>query len=334
MMDRWFLLAAIGAYPIMKALPAAATLPAVDAPGAAAIRATQVGFVDFVIRGNPADLGDWYRGVLRLPMIRGSDAEAYLWVGGTRIVELLDLAPGASAASLDDPASAPTIPVFRTRDMDGLVARLERRGTKLVARTRSALGDESLVRDPQGNLLGFRAPSALAGRRRMPRADDFNPGVSMLPPDVDGLDWIVRHVVDLDASARFYRDVVMLRELPRAAGRIRFDIGFGTTLELAPGGKASAPVTSRTQVPATFILRVEDHDLENAWLKRNDVRIVDDALSFNSAKLTYYLDPDGHMIGTDERFEPAEFKKPRRPFMEDLEIERRWKARTQLGDAF
>ena len=326
----------------LLARAAAATL--IATPGSAlaqstvatldAVRANVIGLSIFVLRTrNAVSLSEWYAGVLRLPMVRGHEVIFSHWGGETQLLELLQIETETPPNRLNDPATAPTTLVYRVHDIDGLLARLARAGVPAIARSRTPTGREAFVRDPDGNLIGFRErlrnsplPGDAEAWRRRDRGDNFNPGASMMPPDIQGFGWVVRRVADVGRAERFYAESYGLRRVGRVGDRVLFDLGENILLELAPGGRAELPVASRKVVPAVPVVRVADHDLLNRWLKANLVTITDDTLQYQTTNLSYALDPEGHMTGFDERLPPARFRKPRRPYPEELEIARRWLA--------
>lgn len=291
-----------------------------------------VGLAVLLIRTPSAEaLAAWYSGVLRLPIIRGREPTFFLWVGETLVLELLSDNSDLPAARPDDPDTAPVLLIFRVHDLTALLQRLQARGVEVVSRRSLSHGAEAFIRDPEGNLLGLRTvgrdspyASDRAAWRRFDAGDPFNPGAAMLPPDVQGLGWIRRNAVDARAAARFYERAVGLERVDEEGPLAHFQLGNGVVLEVAGGGHKVPVPASRTQVPVTFVIRVEDHMLMNRWLKLKELRIVDDALKFNSAELTYFADLDGQVVGIDERYEPHEYTTRRRPFAEDLETERRW----------
>jgi catechol-2,3-dioxygenase len=301
----------------------------------AQVQASLVGYVNFVFRTqDAAALAEWYCGVLRLPLIRGATHTFFLWTGDIQVMELLSDQSAVPPDRITDPTRAPTVPIFRVRDADAVLKRLTARGVKLASSERSRFGKTHFILDPENNLIGLRERSRASSfafdqlaQRKWTMGETFNPGASMMPPDIQQVGWVRRNVHDLKVGAHFFERIIGLNRLGEEDGRVLFDMGNNVVLELGGSGLNVLPPASRRTVPAVFVLRVEDHDLVNAWLKQNPgLRYVDDALRFNSAELTYLTDPSGHLVGIDERFEPHEFKTPRRVFLEDVEIERRWKA--------
>ena len=295
------------------------------------IRENMIGLSIFVLRTHDAlALSEWYAGVLRLPMVRGQDVIYSHWVGDVHLLELLAIETETPSERLNDPDSAPTVPVFRVTDMDALVARLTRAQVQIVRRARSTLGEELFILDPDHNLLGFRqrnaesqAPWDREARRQKREGETFNPGVGMMPPDIQGIGWVVRRVADVATCERFYGTDLGFTPLGHERGRPLFDLGANVVLELAPGGTVEPRPASRKQVPAVPVVRVESHAALNGWLKSHNVVLTDDTIQYATTDLSYALDPENHMIGFDQRLAPEKFRKPRRPYREELEIARR-----------
>ena len=103
-------------------------------------------------------------------------------------------------------------------------------------------------------------------------------------------------------------------------------------LELRGGGEHMPPPSTRERRTDAIIFRIDDHDQVNAALKSSGVPIVNDAIRFNSASLTYVLTPSGRLVGFEERFEPARYRQPRREFLEDREAIRRRRKKTEEQD--
>ncbi|MDX2225041.1 MAG: hypothetical protein SFV21_19955 [Rhodospirillaceae bacterium] len=297
------------------------------------IRANSIGFGWYIRRcPDSALLAEFYGGILRLPVIRGRAPVWFYWVGEANVLELLSqVAPHPHRDT--DPDTAACTPVFRCHDLAAYVGWLKARGVRIVRDTVHAEGRDVWLLDPDDQLVGLRernrqsgVPGNAAAWARFDRGEDFNPGCSPMPRHIQELGWIVRHVSDLDAAIRLYRDVYGFAPLGHVGRAACFDLGNGVILELFPGGVSARRPTNREEVTDAWVQRVADHDLMNAWLKQNGVHLVNDKIQFPSAELTYAADADNHLTGFEERYDPSRFGEPRRPFLEDLEAERRWHA--------
>ena len=280
------------------------------------------------IRRTPdsAALAEWYGGSLGLPLIRGRVPVWFFWGGSTLCFELKsDVAPRAERFT--DPARAPMYPVFASRNLEGSLRRLEASDADIVLRTES----EVFLLDTDRQLVCVRESSSSPFRT----GGDVNVGASPLPTDLHGWGWTVCRVPDVAAEAAFYREVCGL-ECSEGSDCIVVDIGGdvspGALLELRGGGEHMPPPSTREQRTDAIIFRIDDHDQVNAALKSSGVPIVNDAIRFNSASLTYVLTPSGCLVGFEERFEPARYRQPRREFLEDREAIRRRHKKTEEQD--
>jgi catechol 2,3-dioxygenase-like lactoylglutathione lyase family enzyme len=154
--------------------------------------------------------------------------------------------------------------------------------------------------------------------------------VSPFPDDLFGWTSTLHHVPDVAAEVAFYRDAMGFPVVGQDGDRTILDISFVTgansILEIAPGGKAQQLPTTREERTDAVIMRANDHTALNAALKARGVPMVNDAIQFNSAELTYVGTPSGAIIGFEERYDPKDFKTPRHEFLEDKEANRRWLA--------
>ena len=281
------------------------------------------------IRRTPdsAALAEWYGGALGLPLIRGRVPVWFFWAAGSLCFELKsDVPPGDER--YEDPDSAPMVPVFASRQPEVTLARLERNGGIVAGR----IDEDVYVRDTDRQLIAIR-PSNGSNSLADP---DVNVGASPVPNDLEGWLSTVCRVPDLESELRFYRDVVGLPLIGADATQATFSIGgdvaAGARLELRPGGEVLPPPATREERTDALIFRVDDHDAVNAAFKAAGVPIVNDGIRFNSASLTYVLSPSGRLVGFEERFEPADYKAPRREFLEDREaIQRRKRAKGALS---
>jgi len=128
---------------------------------------------------------DFYGKTLGLPLMMTMRTQQqnknYFWCGEDIVLDLSHHAPEGPFDARDaDPATARQVPIFRTEDLDALVATFVARGAKVLPARPTALGREAFVIDPTGRLIGFRqrdADSPLAAdreaRRRFKRGEAF-----------------------------------------------------------------------------------------------------------------------------------------------------------------
>jgi catechol 2,3-dioxygenase-like lactoylglutathione lyase family enzyme len=278
------------------------------------------------------DLIPFYRDTLGLPVMRGWEPTYFIWTGETFCMELIAEAPPRPERD-QDPATAALTPMFRALDLEALLARLGAEGVRLVARSESEDGKEAFVLDTDGQLIGFREapagspkPFDVEARRRRGRGDTYSYGWTQMPGDMQELYALRRRVANMETALAFYAKVLGLAILEQSSSGARLDAGDNFVLELAPGGSMQRlPEKDRTEIANSFVFRVDNFDATVAELEALGVPIVQ-RLEFNSAHLVYASDPEGQLIGFEERFEPHGYKTWRDPFAEDLEANRRWRA--------
>ena len=187
--------------------------------------------------------------------------------------------------------------------------------------------------DPLGGLIGLREAdpqSDLAhdveARRRWRRGEAFNVGCDPMPAGWQELGWVVRHVADVRSMRHFYTDAIGLEVIAEEDGRVLLDLGDNSVLELAPGGQAATPPAHRHELMSTFILRIRQLERFREELKARGVHMVHEFIQWPAGALTYVADPEGHVIGIEERYHPSQYlSKTIPPFPEDLEALRRQK---------
>lgn len=277
---------------------------------------------------NATALLPFYRDALGVSVVRGGEPVYFLWAGESFIIELKAEKPPRDER-ITDPDTHPCTPVFHTRDLQRTLARLIKGGGKLISSYETPFGTEAFVLDPDQQIIGLREPNG--GEQSLGRLppSDFNPGCTPLPDDLIGLRSIVRRVADIPTMAAFYRNVIGFEDMGVIEGRHLFDLGEGVHLELAEGGEIQNPPKDRVEITNHFIVRVDGHDAFNASLKNDGIKFSNDSFRWNSANMSICVDPEGHIMGFEERFEPHEYREPRDPFEEDMEANRRW--RTQTG---
>ena len=272
---------------------------------------------------NATALLPFYRDALGTSVIRGAEPVYFLWAGETYIIEL-KADDSLREDRVPDPATHPCTPIFHSRDLQITLDRLLSNGASLLSDTETAFGKEVFVLDPDQQIVGLRQP--LDGEHSNGRSavSSYNPGCMSLPDDLIGLRSILRPVADMPTMVGFYADVMGFKNLGATYDRHLFDLGEGVHLEVMSGGEIQNPPQDRGEIGNQFIVRVEDHDAFNAALKAGGIPFCNDSFRWNSADLSICVDPEGHIVGFEERFEPPEYGLPRDPFEEDLEAERRW----------
>ena len=280
-------------------------------------------------------LAGFYGGVLRLPIMRGADHTWFFWGGNGLVMELKSTKVPAPQR-FTDPLTAPTIPIWRTFDLDGLIARLRLASVAIVGQRVRSGDREAFILDADRQLIGFRQVSSASRRpwdvahlRDYRAGGHFIPGVSMLPPDIYGWTSTLHHVPDVEAEVAFYRDVCGFPLLAREGDTAIFGIGYHSgnksTLEIAPGGVAQPlPKTREDRIDA-IIMRSVDHQAINADMKRRGVPIVDDHIQYKSGELSYVGTPSGIIIGFEQRYDPKNYREPREEYPEDAEAHRLWR---------
>ncbi len=266
----------------------------------------------------------FYRDGLGTSVIRGEEPVYFLWAGESYIIELKAEKPPREER-VTDPDVHPCTPLFHTRDLNVTLARLLRAGGELISSSETPFGREAFVLDPDRQIVGLREP--IGGETALGRSavSEYNPGCAPLPDDLIGLRSIVRRVADMETMITFYRDVIGFKEVGPVNGRHLFDQGEGVHLELAPGGAVQTPPQDRVEITNHFIVRVVEHDAFNQALKDAGVKFSNDSFRWNSADMSICIDPEGHIMGFEERFEPHEYGHPRDPFEEDMEADKRWR---------
>lgn len=273
----------------------------------------------------------FYRDVLKLPVMRGKEPTWFIWGGEIFVFELIGECPPRPERDTD-PASAPLMPVFRCHNLDGLLAELAHNHVRTVGERRTKHGREAFVLDTDRQLvmLRERAPdsshaSDIEAARRRARGDTFVYDWRAMPARIQELAWIRRQVQNLSKVLPFYTDKLGLKQVGEEDGAVMLDAGDNFILEIAEGGTPQKPPEKdRTEITNSFVFHVDDHARMTALLKERGVPIVQE-IFFNSAHLTYVVDPEGQLLGFEERFEPHGYKAWRNPFAEDLEVNRRWR---------
>lgn len=278
-------------------------------------------------------LSEFYQKTLGFPFMRAGNPQAvdFFWAGEALVFEIIfegrtEVMPAVEA----DPDKAPLTPLYRVSDLDALVAELRAKQVPVTAIKQTAFGRECYLTDPFGCLVGMREVDAhsklkqdIEAQRRAQRGEAFNPGCASMPKHWQELGWIRRRVADLAAMKRFYRDVLGLAVVAETSDAVLLDMGDNSLLELAAGGVATTPPENRASLPATLILRIQNIADFKQDMQRQGVRIVHDIIQWVRGSLSYIADPEGNLIGVEEKYHPSKYF-GHAPFPEDLEAQRRW----------
>lgn len=279
-----------------------------------------------------AELTPYYQQILGLPLVRAWEKDlVLLWAGEDLIFEVkTDDNP---ARLQPDAASAAMIPVFRVHDMARWQTRMKGFGYQPVSRTRSRFGQTLFYRGPDNLIIGFeeRAESSPlpsdARALKNWRAGPFR--LDSLPPLPDTLHYLsraIRHVADVTAMSRFYRDNFGLLHLGAEGGSQLFALGDDSVLEIAPGGVAIPEPRDRSELADTFVLRTHNLDAQRTALPLRGARLKGDMIvKEETTRLQFVADPEGWIVGIEER------GKIRTRYIDDVEADRRWRARRNKG---
>jgi predicted enzyme related to lactoylglutathione lyase len=262
-----------------------------------------------------------------------------LWGGEDIVVDLAHHAPETPLSPREaDPATARQFPIFRTDDLDALMAGFAARGARTLPVRPTSHGREAFVLDLMGRLIGFRQSdldSPLAAdkeaRRRFKRGEAFNPGCASMPSHLQELGWVRLRVADMKAARAFYGARVGLRDLGAAGSAALFDLGDNTTLEIVGGGVARPAPAEQRAAESVAILRVVDFPAIMARLKAAGQPFPYTIANKPNQGFSYIADSEGNLLGLADRKPPAAYRGliPVQP--EDLEARRRWVEATAGG---
>jgi predicted enzyme related to lactoylglutathione lyase len=113
---------------------------------------------------------------------------------------------------------------------------------------------------------------------------------------VRAVDFVAIPVSDTAAGARFYRDVLGLRELFAGEGWAEYDAG-NVTLSLVPSGEEGAPTGARSAVA----LAVADVAAALSELSARGVRVVEGVHEFEPCFMALIEDPFGNRLYLHQR---------------------------------
>lgn len=268
----------------------------------------------------------WYRDVVGLPELRGRAGEsAMLYTGDTSV---LWITRGAERPpELTERSQQTVIPVLRCRDIDAVEKRLVAGGGRLLQGGTTHDSRLSYVVDPSGNITGLQSRAAHMSRIEDQEADrrwaaglPVIEGIPPLPKDIQGLDWVLVFTPEPARSIAFYQEVL---GLPMTDPRAKMlYLGETALMGNLPGGAAPPRPQHRNEVPNGVILRVHGLDAMMAAMKAQGVEFLNEDIVTrdDAGKLAYFFDPQGVLVGLQERMPISERA-------EDREATRRWAAR-------
>jgi predicted enzyme related to lactoylglutathione lyase len=323
---------------LLAAGAAAVTLASSRRAHAAASREI-MGLGWYVVFGRPSlteVMTDFYDKTLQLPpmmtMRTAQQNKNYFWCGEDIVLDLSHHALEAPLSPREaDPATARQIPIFRTEDLDSLMAGMAARGANIIPARSTFLGREAFVVDPMGRLVGFRQrdlasplPADREARRRLKRGEAFNPGCAPMPAHLQELGWVRLTVADLARARTFYGERMGLTYLGVAGGAELFDLGDNTTLEIVGGGVPRPVPSEQRAAESVMILRVVDFPTILARLKAAGQPFPFKIYNMANGGFSYMADSEGNLIGLADRKPPAAYKATLPVLPEDLEARRRW----------
>ena len=278
-----------------------------------------------------ARLAHFYKDVLGLPLLRGAQPVFMFWAGEALVFELKsDEAPVNHRET--DPKTAPCVPIFRTSSMDQLLTRLSNAAVEIVTVDSIPGGREAFILDPDHQLIGFRqmdSPCEIAWEEEAKRRKAnpvFDPGCSPMPEDIDVLLGVQCRYQDPNPIQAFYKDTVGLELMEGLKDRPTFHLGDNTILEILGGGKVLPMPKDRIEVTNSFILRTAKTDPIKTHLEQHGVPWPNPHIQWKRAHLCYFTDPENHIVGIEERYDPKDYPPGVESYAEDLEAERRYRA--------
>lgn len=278
-------------------------------------------------------LGDFYSNVMKLPFLRGGRPwpVTMYWAGEAAVFELKsDEAPMPERDR--NPNTAPCTPIFRVHGLDGLLDRLIAGGAQRVGEDLiTADFRQAYVLDPDNQILALRETQRGKGTRiddeawrRYDAGCDFDPECGEMPVDIQCLDGVLMRVADLGAMHAFYRDAIGFPEVTYSEDHVVFDLGDNTFLELRGGGHIVPVPKDRVEITNSFILRLQDTEQFKKVTKANGVHFVNEHIQWKRAHLAYFADPEGRIVGVEQRYDPENYLEPVEVYAEDTESERRF----------
>jgi catechol 2,3-dioxygenase-like lactoylglutathione lyase family enzyme len=281
---------------------------------------------------NTAALGSFYARALSLPVLRAwdtPDSSGTMLYGGD--VAAFEINRGGQPP-VSDPATAPCTPIFRTRDFDFALRTAEAAGARRIPHADEVSPATAWLCDSAGSLFGLRAaddaspsaPDHLASQRWATGQRGL-PELPAMPESIQDIGWVRVRVEDPAKLAAFYAEMLgldVLEKLPD--GAVALHLGGTSTLELCPGGVRRSPPKDRVDITDVWILRLYDYVATKAHFAVNRVHLVN-SLELKGGWLDYYVDPEGHLFGFQER-KPADPAIAQSNLTEDAAARRVWQA--------
>lgn len=253
--------------------------------------------------------GEFYRDVIGLVELRRRDTDTarniMLWAGMFSALETIW--QGQPHPDVNTITDAEVVPIFRVRDWDAVVGRLEDANTRFLSDSPEQDGTLFFT-DPDGFACGIRPPAAgsdlapdIEANKRWPGELVELPDTPPLGAGIQDIGWLRLHVADPQALAAFYSRVVGLDLLENNGEHgVTLHLGETTALELRPGGQTRPVPGDRKELPDVWILRGYDFQGFTEKMSANGVPLVN-ALTLGAGSLNYYADPEGHVFGFQER---------------------------------
>ena len=253
----------------------------------------------------PASLVSFYQTALGLRQLRpaGPTGSVMLWAGDIVMLELSTLTVGVDSLARRDDFGF----LLRAHDYDH-TKKVVTQAKATVDREEKSNGRALYARDPAGLIFGLWDAHLGSGFPTDSVADVIwkngaitLPNTPTLPASLQDIASIHLKVANPAAMAAFYVDTLGLEVLgaPSSKG-VTLGLGRTVALDLRPGGVKRQPLKDRNESPEVWILRVYDHDGLAKRLAQKNVTIVNQ-ISITGGKLTYALDPEGHLFGIQQR---------------------------------
>jgi predicted enzyme related to lactoylglutathione lyase len=256
----------------------------------------------------PAATAAFYRDVVGLPLLRTHGDTQMFWAGETMVFCVG--AGGRQPPRFADRTETTCIPVFRCVALDSVIARVRAAGRPVINDRQLVQGRLVYILDPSGNVTGFQERYRFSTRaadqeafRQLDAGTNVLPAVAPMPPDLYGLGWVVCWFEDEARAIAFYREIVGLPESgnPVHGDGALLSLGRTVLLDAKGGGRRQTPAVDRRDASNLFILRVSSLDTEVERLRARGVQFVHEPFATAGGKLAYFTDPEGQLIGLQER---------------------------------
>jgi predicted enzyme related to lactoylglutathione lyase len=256
---------------------------------------------------SPIEAAKFYETAFGMRPVRpppiGVPPNKMLWTGDIVMFELsMWTETAAGKARIGD-----LTPVLRARDYDAAKAMIIAAGASLIEESPD---DPRFARfnDPLGYPFAITEPPADSPYPSDRFADEIwrkggieLPDIPKFGPALQDVASLILKVEDPIAMAAFYTSALGLDLVaPAAKDGAVLALGRTATLVLRPGGTRRAAPHDRAEIPDVWILRVRDGDAMVARIKASGAVIVNQ-LNIPGGKLTYALDPEGHLFGFQQR---------------------------------